>query len=48
MTIIALIHAEELLAYAQTKAISGLVHAWKVDERSPDGDAARQQHRIRA
>ena len=47
-TVVALIHAKELKGYAQTTAVSGVVHAWKVEESSIDGYISRQRRRIPA
>lgn len=47
-TVVALIHAGQLTGYPHTTAISGRVHAWKVEESSIDGYVRRQQRRIPA
>jgi excisionase family DNA binding protein len=47
-TVAALLHAGELSGYAQTTAISGRVHAWKVAESSIDAYVACQRRKIPA
>lgn len=47
-TIVALIHAGDLDGYAQTTAISGRNHAWKVEERSIRAYIERQRRKVPA
>ena len=47
-SVLALIHAGELAGYAHTTAISGRVHAWKVEQSSITTYVARQRRRIPA
>jgi excisionase family DNA binding protein len=47
-TVAALLHAGELYGYAQTTAISGRVHAWKIAESSIDAYVCRQQRKVAA
>ncbi len=47
-SVLALIHAGELAGYAHTTAISGRVHAWKVEQSSITAYVARQRRRIPA
>lgn len=45
-SVLRLLHAGELDGYAQTTAISGRVHAWKVDEASIDAYVMRQRRKV--
>jgi excisionase family DNA binding protein len=47
-TVLALLHSGELDGYAQTTAISGRVHAWKVEEASIRAYIERQRRKVPA